>query len=143
MTKDDYGYISIKGGVIMRDILPLLVVDDLQATIDYYIHKLGFGIQQVSPAEGPPNFAIIKRKDARVMLEAQASYARHNAADPITGPRGIGVELHMVASDGVDALHAELSMLGVDIIKPIHTNQYGVRHFSIRDLNGYILTFKQ
>jgi uncharacterized glyoxalase superfamily protein PhnB len=127
----------------MRDILPLLIVDDLQATIDYYIHKLGFGMQEVSLEEGAPRFAIMKRKAARVMLESREAYAHHNSPEWITGPRGIGVELHMVVSDGVDALHAELAVLDVDIIKPIHTNQYGVRHFSIRDLNGYILTFKQ
>lgn len=127
----------------MRDIISLLIVDDLQATINYYVHKLGFGVQLVSPDPDAPKFAIVKRKDAKIMLETSDAFISNNSPERLQGPRGVGVELHMVVADGVDALHAELVMLDVEIIKPVHTNKFGVRHFSIRDLNGYVLTFKQ
>jgi len=127
----------------MRDLMPLLIVNDVEETVNYYINKLNFGIVKKGPAEGKPSFAIVKRKNARLMFEAKEPYAQRNCSALTQEPFGTGMEIYMVPADGVGGLHQELHALDVDIIKPLHTNEYGMQQFSIRDLNGYILTFKQ
>jgi len=127
----------------MKALMPLLIVNDVEATLTYYINKLNFGLVKKAPVEGKPSFAIVKRGDVRIMFEAKEPYAQRNCTDLVQEPFGKGMELYIVPKNGVDGLHEEFKALSIDIIKPIHTNEYGMRQFSIRDLNGYVLTFKQ
>lgn len=41
----------------------------------------------------------------------------------------------------VDAAEAELRALGADIVDPIADRPWGLRQFTVRDLNGHILHF--
>ena len=128
----------------MRDVMPLLVVDDVGKTVQYYVHKLGFGVEAQWPGEGAPVAAVVKYKNVKFMFESKEAYARHSGHLLTDEPRGVGVELHVLVTDGVGGYHAELKVMeGVDIIRHIATNTYGVRQFTIRDLNGYIITFEQ
>lgn len=46
-----------------------------------------------------------------------------------------------IFAEDVDAAYAELQKRGADIIQPIANMPWGLRQFSVRDLNGYIFHF--
>lgn len=128
----------------MRDVMPLLAVHDVKETVHYYVHKLGFGVEVELPGEDMPDSAVVKYKNVKFMFESIDMFSKRSGLQIADKPRGIGVELHVLVTDGVDGYHAELKATdGVEIIRPIANNPYGMRQFTIRDLNGYYITFEQ
>jgi len=124
------------------EIVPLLVVDDVRATIDYYQRTLSFDLDFSFPADSP-TFATVRRQDVRIMFEAATSYAAKIEPGSASGTRGQGVDLHIMVAEGIDGYYESVTRAGVTAVRPIFTTSYGMRQFTIRDLSGYVLTFIQ
>lgn len=128
----------------MRDLIPLLIVNDVQKTVEYYVHKLGFGLAERRPGTGTPSFAVVRYKNVKIMFESKEIYEQPAGTPLADAPLGLGVELRISVSDGVGAYYAELkAMDGVEIMRALAVDQQGLRQFTIRDFNGYIITFTQ
>ncbi|MEO0455553.1 MAG: VOC family protein [Cyanobacteria bacterium P01_A01_bin.114] len=113
-------------------ISPMLMVKDLQETIDYYSTVLGFELQGTWPDDGPAQWAALKAGQVTLMFVTDASKA--------TSPTLTG-QLYCYPPD-VDALWDELKDK-VAIAWPLDNMSYGMREFAIQDCNGYVLTFGQ
>lgn len=105
---------------------PLMLVPDVSATADFYRRFLGF---KTDTGTETPEYRVVWRDNAAVHL-AQGEHA----------PTGVRIVFWV---KDVDALHAELIRRGAAIAVPIGTRPYGVRDFSIRDLNGVDVVFGQ
>ena len=105
---------------------PLLLVPDVPATAAFYRAILGF---TADPGAETPEYSVVWRDNAAVHL----AQGRH----PPTG-----VRIFFWVKD-VNALYAEVTGRGAAIAVPIETRPYGLRDFSIRDLNGVELVFGQ
>jgi catechol 2,3-dioxygenase-like lactoylglutathione lyase family enzyme len=80
------------------------MVDDVQASIDFYTEHLGFQLRH----SAAPAFADVERGDLRLLLSGPASSAGRAMADgEVPGPGGWN-RLHFV----VDDLDAEIERLG-------------------------------
>jgi uncharacterized glyoxalase superfamily protein PhnB len=121
-------------------IVPLLTVDDVPATVDYYEGKLGFAREFVHPPDGPV-FATVRYEGARLMFEAAAGFAAKYGMEAAVWPRGRGVDLNVAMDGAIDAFYDRVRAAGAEIVRPIFTTGYGMRQFTVRDLNGYLLTF--
>ncbi|MDR3564713.1 MAG: hypothetical protein P4N59_25225 [Negativicutes bacterium] len=127
----------------MQQIVPLLVVKDVLAAIDDYGRRLGFTAEFSHPPD-KPMFATVKRQMVRIMFEAEASYmSKDGTGFKPRNPRGLGIELHLVMADGIDAYYETVMAAGADVIRPLFTTEYGMRQFTVRDAAGYLLTFIQ
>lgn len=102
-----------------------LAVRDLSAAIDYYVQKLGF---LLAFAEGqPPTFAGVNLGQVQTFLR-----------DGEPSPQGCSV--YFVVSDA-DQLFEFHRATGANIARPPEDQAYGLRDYTVRDLDGYCLTF--
>src|SRR5205807_3687302 len=102
-----------------------LTVSDVRAAVEFYTTKLGFW----SPfMEGdPPTFAGVNLDRVQIFLERGA-------------PSPEGCSVYFVVGDA-DALHELHRSKGVEIARPLDDRPYGLRDYTVRDLDGYHLTF--
>jgi catechol 2,3-dioxygenase-like lactoylglutathione lyase family enzyme len=108
----------------------LLQVRDLNESLAFYVDLLGFKIHGKFP-ESAPTWAGLASGNARVML---STFAR--VAEPaLTG------EIYMYPDD-LDVAWERLKDAAPVVEEPV-TREYGMREFSVRDPNGYLITFAQ
>jgi uncharacterized glyoxalase superfamily protein PhnB len=109
---------------------PILVTDDMDRSIRFYVEVLGFtcGLQT-------PGYSNLQRDAVRIMLAGPNGHEPWHGAK-FTGQLYIGLE----TAEAVDALWATVQDRA-EIIYPIDDFEYGAREFGIRDDNGYHLAF--
>lgn len=106
-----------------------IAVQDLAAALKFYSGKLGF---QVAFTWGdPPGFAGVNLGETQMFLSAGTPTPNREMSSA-----------YFVVSD-VDALYAFHQSAGVEIVEPVGDREYGIRDYSVRDLDGYMLVFGQ
>lgn len=106
---------------------PGLAVPDVAAAVEYYTTTLGFTPGFIWGE--PPAFAGVNLGDAQVFL---------SQGTPGSG----GCEVFFVVG-AVDELYAFHQAAGAHVEEDIGDRAYGLRDYSVRDPNGYRLTFGQ
>lgn len=116
------------------NITPLLVVSNLQQSIDFY-QKLAF----VEPGVwgDPPCFAMMHRDECELMLSL-------GEGDAGPRPNGNGVlDMYLRVAD-VDAETAALKDAGVAILRgPITMTEYQMREIEVLDPDGFRICLAQ
>lgn len=103
----------------------ILAVGDVRSAVDFYTTKLGFSL---AFAEGdPPRFAGVNLGQVQIFLQQGTA-----------SPQGCSV--YFVVGDA-DELHQFHRSQDVEIAEPPNDRQYGLRDYTIRDPDGYRLTF--
>lgn len=127
---------------VLNSISPFFIVDDLQASLDFYTAKLGFEITYTGGGEGKHTdfFGIVERDGAMLMLKSiapeihpQPNHSRHEWAR---------WNAYINTSDP-DALYAEYLGRGVPMHRELADTSDGLRAFEIFDKSGYVLCFGQ
>ena len=104
---------------------PIRPVRDVGAAVEFYRDKLGF---EVGFTWGEPmSMAGMKLGQVQIFLQ-------QGTANPP------GMEIYFVVGDA-DELHGFQRTNGVEILTPPGDRDYGLRDYSVRDLDGYELTF--
>lgn len=103
-----------------------LAVPDVAAAIDFYVNKLGF--TTAFTFGEPPTFAGVNLGQVQIFLD-------HGPAAPSTT-----CAAYFVVGD-TDELYDFHRANGVEIAQNIDDRDYGIRDYTIRDLNGYYLCF--
>lgn len=118
-------------------VIPMISVDSVDATRDYYLSKLGFTHQMgVVGKDGQLDFVTVIMGGARVMF----------MRDPATEVEAHGtakkqpVQMYMQVND-VDAYHDHVKKLGVKISDPLKLQWWGDKTFKVLDPNGYEIWF--
>jgi PhnB protein len=116
-------------------IAPILAVKDVDASLAFYIEKLGF--EKVFVMQGPDGkstFAYVS-----IGYLGQIGLDARQAAAPL----GSGVVFMIYPPEEVDLdkLYADVQSRGVAIAKPLRDEYWGDRTFSVKDPDGYCLTF--
>lgn len=106
---------------------PVLAVKDVLRAVEFYTKKLGF-TQGFLYGE-PPNFAGVNLDQVQVFLQQGT-------------PTPTSAEVYFVVGNA-DELHAFHRGNGVTIETPPGDRPYGLRDYSVRDLDGYELSFGQ
>lgn len=115
-------------------IMPIIAVRDIEASIAFYVNKLGFTHQFSMPGpDGKPSFA-------GVGLGTIVSFGLQ--PDTQTEHRGNGVSFMVYVADDtdIDEYFAKVQKNGAVIEQPITTEYWGDRLFSLRDPDGYLLS---
>ena len=116
--------------VLIRGSEPIFPVADVVATVGYYREVLGF-------REGwtwgePPDFGGVRWGKISVMFSL--------ASEPHVK---IGGQWHSFFVEGIDALHDVHRRNGATICSTLEAKPWGLREYTVRDLNGHYLRFGQ
>ncbi len=103
----------------------ILCVADLDAAVDFYTEKLGFFL--AFKWGDPPTMAGVNIGSVQIFLERGTP-----------SPKGCGV--YFVINDA-DALHAFQRANDVEIVQEPGDREWDFRDFTVRDHDGYRLTF--
>ncbi|MCX6046591.1 MAG: GNAT family N-acetyltransferase [Chloroflexi bacterium] len=116
------------------NVQPILAVNDIEATLTYYQEKLGFTVDFVYGA--PPSHAGVSRGEWTV----HGVQIQFTLADTPNASRPVG-QLYLMVGVGIEQLYAAYCASGVHIHRSLASQPWGMREFSIEDLNGYVLRF--
>jgi catechol 2,3-dioxygenase-like lactoylglutathione lyase family enzyme len=103
--------------------VPILNVRSVPASIDYYVHKLGF--EKEWDWGDPPTFACVWRDGVRIFLCQGAQ-----------GASGTWISIFV---QNVDALYEDYQRRGAIIRQPPTNFPWGVREMNVEDLDGHRL----
>jgi catechol 2,3-dioxygenase-like lactoylglutathione lyase family enzyme len=103
----------------------VLAASDIPAALDFYTKKLGFTIGFTWG--DPPVYAGVTLGKVQMFLQKRTP-----------DPNACEVYFHVGDADQLYEFHRAN---GVEIAYEIGDREYGIRDYSVRDLNGYRLTF--
>jgi len=117
---------------------PILHTDDYEATLNYYRDVLGFAICWSVTGYGP-GYGAVERDGVEFNISGKTSDVdRLRKAQPYNQTCDIYIYVREI-----DELCNELKSRGADCIYGPEDQAYGMREFTIRDINGYKLCFGQ
>ena len=120
--------------VVVRQVWPLLAVEDIDRSINFYQHKLGFSIVGRAEADGRLFWCRLERGGASIMLQ------QADEDDGPAGDRGRGVAFFFVCDDA-ERLHAELSSRGLQLAR-VTVAEYGMKQLFVSEPDGYSICFE-
>jgi uncharacterized glyoxalase superfamily protein PhnB len=122
----------------MGYVSPTLAVRNMKQTIQFYRDSLGFKIGMAFPDADNPEYADLS-KDGMVLMFIPAKNVGIGGKEKL----GIGVNLYMQIDGDIDEYYRELKNKGINVVADIKDEPYGIRDFTVEDINGYKLTFNQ
>ena len=122
----------------MGYISPTLAVKNMKQAIQFYRDSLGFKMGMAFPDADNPEYADLSKDGMVIMLVPVQNVGVSSEAR-----LGTGVNLYMQIDGDIDEYYTELRNKGVKVIVDIKDEPFGIRDFTIEDINGYKLTFNQ
>ena len=110
----------------------VLAVPDLERSAAFYREVLGFEIREM----GDPGWRMYVRDACRIM----AGECRD--ATPVAQLGDHSYFAYLVVDD-IDALHGKVAAAGVDFVKALATEPWGMREFGVRTVDGHRIMFGQ
>ena len=105
--------------------VPELPVADVERAQQHYRDALGFEIGWLYPNKA---IGAVSRGDAGPIFFRKRT--------PPFEPA-----VHWVFAENIDASYQELRSLGANIVDPLETKPWGLRQFTVRDLDGNLFYF--
>ena len=120
------------------------VVDDINKSIAFYRDILKFNVTMSVPEaitqETEIKWVAMKRDQVEIMFQLRKSAIKSHPEFNNQQPGGsLTLYLEM---EGIDQLYKEIKDK-VTLVQDMHTEFYGMREFSIKDCNNFILTFAE
>lgn len=114
----------------------LLYISDLKKSVRFYTYTLGLKLGMFYPDEENATYASVFIGDSKLMLVLARD---QNKKFYPKGLGGSGFQL-FIQVDNVDKVYQKLKGK-VDIVDEIETKSWGDREFTLRDPDGYLLSF--
>ena len=122
----------------MGYISPMLAVRNMKQTIEFYKISLGFKVGMAFPDADNPEYIDLD-KDGMVLMFIPVENVGIGKEERL----GVGVNIYMQIDGDIDEYYNELKNKGVKIVVDIKDEPYGIRDFTVEDIDGYKLTFNQ
>lgn len=111
-----------------------LTVRDLEASIDWYQHAIGFVVDQTwENDDGRTVGVMLKAGSVRVMLN------QDDGAKGSDRAKGVGFSLHFTTTQDVDQIAERVMAEGAVLESPPADTPWGTRSFRVRDPDGFVL----
>lgn len=104
--------------------VPELPVTDVERSQRHYRDVLGFEIGWLYPDK---EIGAVSRGPVVVFFRKRE--------------HPFGPAIHWVFADNIDALYAELQSSGANIVEPLERKPWGLRQFTVKDLDGNLFHF--
>lgn len=116
-------------------ILPILSVNDVDASLAFYTEKLGFTERMSMPGpDGITTFAGIALGEANFMLSRE---------DTVHKADGVVFMVYIPEGTDIDTVYQEVQARGVTIARELKTEYWGDRRFLVNDPDGYHIAMCQ
>ena len=122
----------------MGYISPTLAVRNMKEAISFYRNALGFEMGMAFPDADNPEYADLS-KDGMVLMFIPAENVGIGNDEKL----GVGVNLYMEIDGDIDQYYDGLKNRGVQIAVDIKDEPFGIRDFTVEDVDGYKLTFNK
>jgi len=123
----------------LKKLIPTLMVQDVQSSIEFYKTFLNFKLVKTIPDIEPFDWANMKCGRIEIALQSQDVMA-FDIPEMQSLKTGSTIAFY-VEIDGIDALYAQMKDK-VEISQDIYTFFPDIREFRIRDFNGYFWAFQ-
>jgi uncharacterized glyoxalase superfamily protein PhnB len=124
----------------VKKITPVLLVNEIEPVLPFWIDRLGFAKTMEVPDGNKLVFVAFQKGPTEVMYQTYASVEKDAppamAAAARKGPTYLYLEV-----DNLDAVLA--AMKDVQKVMPERTAFYGMREFAVQDPSGHFITFAQ
>ncbi|HVI32434.1 VOC family protein [Phenylobacterium sp.] len=130
-------YASPAPSADLRQAVPFFHVADLQASLDFYVERLGFERRNWWPEAGEIRWCWLQRDAVAVML--QQFTTADGEVRPVPAGAGAGVTICVMCGDAL-AVWREARAAGLPVERPVVGN--GLWVVSLRDPDGYRLDFE-
>lgn len=124
----------------VRKLTPVLMVKDVREAMEFYRSLAGFETIVTLPDTGAYDFAIIGKGNAELQLQRKESFAEELPEFVDKAPYGT-MNLYVEVADVLQVYSRASSM--TPMIKDLHQTAYGTKEFTIKDKDGYLLTFSE
>jgi uncharacterized glyoxalase superfamily protein PhnB len=104
--------------------VPELPVADVERAQQHYRDALGFEIGWLYPGKG---IGAVSREKAVIFFRK-----RQPPFEPA---------IHWMFAEDIDASYQELQSSGANIVEPLETKPWGLRQFTVQDLDGNLFYF--
>jgi catechol 2,3-dioxygenase-like lactoylglutathione lyase family enzyme len=121
----------------VRLAVPFFGVTDIEASLRFYIHGLGFVLTNHWSPEGRIRWCWLELDKAAIMLQEYWRDGHHKGAPE--GPLGQGVTICLMCEDAL-AIYRDLASRGIPATRPFVGN--GLWVTSVTDPDGYRLDFE-
>ena len=122
----------------MESLSPNLFVKDIAKSMEFY-KKLGFEVTMSVPEQAPFVWLMMKCGSVTIMLQTLESLA--NDLPEIRRTEG-GSLLFYINLKGIHKFFESVKDK-VEVLKGLEKTFYGATEFSIKDADGYVLTFAE
>jgi catechol 2,3-dioxygenase-like lactoylglutathione lyase family enzyme len=119
----------------MKKLTPNLIVDSIEASLPFWVDRLGFTRQSEVPEGDRLGFVILTRGPVELMLQSRASVQK-DVAPLADGPYRSALYLEV---DDLAPIRAALA--GWPLVVPERTTIYGARELIVRDPAGNAVSF--
>ena len=116
-----------------RGLSVAMTVQDLDASVDWYCHAIGFVLDRTYERDGDATGAVLKAGNVRILLN------RDDGAQGTERTKGVGVSLHLTTVQDVDALAERIIAEGWPLATAPFDLPNGARGFRVRDPDGFLL----
>ncbi len=128
------------------DVVPNLIVSDIDRSTAFYRDVLGFTIVTSVPEQAPFVFVWLQRDSVSVFLNARSAVEADMPAlgkRPVGGTATLFITLDAPTTPaGIDALMEAVGPKA-KVIMPLKDQFYGMREFAVEDPDGYVVIFAQ
>ena len=119
---------------VVRQLWPLLFVQDIQRSVGFYRDRLGFTLAGQADAQGRMFWCRLERGGSSIMLQ------QAEAEDGPAQWRGHGVGFYFICDDA-DSMYAELTSRGLQLDPP-KVADYGMKQLFVPEPDGYSICFE-
>jgi uncharacterized glyoxalase superfamily protein PhnB len=124
----------------VKKITPVLLVNEIEPVLPFWIDRLGFTKTIEVPDGTKLSFVAFQKGSVEVMYQTYAS-VEHDAPPAMAAAARKGPTYLYLEVDNLDAVLAALK--DVQKVMPERTAFYGMREFAVQDPNGHFVTFAQ
>jgi uncharacterized glyoxalase superfamily protein PhnB len=126
-----------------ESIAPVLIVDRVAPTRDFFRDRLGFTQTTVIADGDEIGFAVLEKDGVEVMIQSHASViddVGHDAARAVNETiSGRGAVMLYVTVSNVDLIVPAIA--DADVIVPLRKTFYGMHEMTVREPGGHAVTF--
>lgn len=117
----------------------VLLVQDIQASIEFYVDQLGFELSWFE--DRTKDYAILSRNEVGLHLAQAAEGQQQPSLQNLSTCQPADVNFEIRSADELWQEYSEKEVQGLR--NPPENREYGVRDFSILDPDGYQIRFNE
>jgi uncharacterized glyoxalase superfamily protein PhnB len=117
-----------------------LPVEDTRATVNFYKEVCGLEPVSYYPEEQNAEFIILAKGDIELMLQKKESFIEEF---PVFKNKPLGGSFYLYFEVKDILIIYEKAVSKAKILKELHQTPYGMKEFTILDINGYQITFAE